>query len=86
MITCSREILHLCSIWLTHWVVKLYPNFIYDLQKLKAGITVVSGDFEKMHTLAGKIAFGCNIPLFTFAYKTVVSEDISINVRGIFIS
>lgn len=27
--------------------------------------------FERMETLAGIITFGCNIPLFTFAYDTV---------------
>ena len=47
----------------------IMSNFIWDRQKSPpAGLS----DFEKMKTLAGMVTFGCNIPLYTFAYKKVV--------------
>ncbi len=46
-------------------------NYIYDLQKPAIDAPSVSSNFEKMHTLVGLVTFGCNIPLFTFAYETI---------------
>ena len=48
----------------------IVSNYVYDMQK--AGTAGAPNAFERMETLAGLITFGCNIPLFTFAYKKVV--------------
>ncbi len=46
----------------------IMSNYIWDMQKLKnSGLS----PFERMKYLSGIITFGCNIPLFTFAYKNV---------------
>ncbi len=47
----------------------IMSNYIWDLQQSKAK---KPSAFERMKTLAGIVTFGCNIPLFTFAYQTVV--------------
>ncbi|NOZ53300.1 MAG: hypothetical protein GXP08_09175 [Gammaproteobacteria bacterium] len=50
----------------------IMSNYIWDMQN------TVDDDisaFEKMKYLAGMVTFGCNIPLFTFAYQKVVPID-----------
>jgi len=47
----------------------IMSNYIWDKQHSQD--TRISS-FEKMEHLAGMITFGCNIPLFTFAYDEVV--------------
>ncbi len=47
----------------------IMSNYIWDMQQ--SANTGVS-DFESMGHLAGFVTFGCNIPLFTFAYRNVV--------------
>lgn len=47
----------------------IMSNYIWDIQS-KGNPNLSS--FEQMQTLAGMITFGCNIPLFTFAYKEVI--------------
>ena len=47
---------------------QIVSNYIWDMQR---GHTQAPTDFERMKTLAGMVTFGCNIPLFTFAYKQV---------------
>ena len=51
----------------------IMSNYIWDMQTaVKEGKTgIPQTSFERMETLAGIVTFGCNIPLFTFAYKTV---------------
>jgi len=46
----------------------IMSNYIYDMQKRQSPPRTIS-DFRQMRTLAGVITFGCNIPLFTFAYE-----------------
>jgi hypothetical protein len=46
----------------------IMSNYIYDMQKRQQPPRTTS-DFRQMRTLAGFITFGCNIPLFTFAFK-----------------
>lgn len=46
----------------------IMSNYIYDMQKRQSPPRTIS-DFRQMRTLAGMITFGCNIPLFTFAYE-----------------
>jgi hypothetical protein len=48
----------------------IMSNYIWDRQH--ANDTTDLSDFEQMETLAGIITFGCNLPLFTFAYNPVV--------------
>jgi hypothetical protein len=43
-------------------------NYIWDVQEADSGELSA---FERMNTLSGIITFGCNIPLFTFAYDKV---------------
>ena len=49
----------------------IMSNYIWDVQH--GGGTPAPGPspFERMQTLAGMVTFGCNIPLFTFAYSDV---------------
>ena len=47
----------------------IMSNYIWDMQKPGAGTGL--SPFERLHWLAGIITFGCNIPLFTFAYEAV---------------
>ena len=47
----------------------IMSNYIWDMQKPGAGSGL--SPFERLHWLAGIITFGCNIPLFTFAYEEV---------------
>ncbi len=48
----------------------IMSNYIWDRQH--ANDTTGLSDFERMETLAGIVTFGCNLPLFTFAYDPVV--------------
>jgi len=47
----------------------IMSNYIWDMQRPGAGTGL--SPFERLHRLAGIITFGCNIPLFTFAYQEV---------------
>lgn len=46
----------------------ILSNYIWDAQKARD--TAVS-PFERMDWLSGLVTFGCNLPLFTFAYSQV---------------
>ena len=46
----------------------IISNYIWDMQKKK---DPALSPFERMERLAGIVTFGCNMPLFTFAYKKV---------------
>lgn len=49
----------------------IMSNYIYDACKNCDKIDAEMGiktDFQKMKTMGGFVTFGCNIPLFTFAY------------------
>lgn len=48
----------------------IISNYIWDLQK-KKGKPKSGNAFERMETLAGMYTFGCNIPMFTFAYNAL---------------
>jgi len=48
----------------------IMSNYIWDMQNGNVPRKGMSG-FEKFWTHAGMITFGCNIPLFTFAYKKI---------------
>ena len=50
----------------------IMSNHIWDMQHPGGTPPPGLSPFERMHTLAGMVTFGCNIPLFTFAYATVV--------------
>ncbi|WP_137887135.1 hypothetical protein [Pseudomonas sp. 2FE] len=50
----------------------IFSNFVWDQQKLNATPSCPRDPFLALETLAGLITFGCNIPLFTFAYDPVV--------------
>ncbi|NNE42347.1 MAG: hypothetical protein HKN14_15675 [Marinicaulis sp.] len=41
-------------------------NYLYDVMKKPASRPT---DFQRLKTMGGLITFGCNIPLFTFAYR-----------------
>jgi hypothetical protein len=45
----------------------IISNYAYDMQK-KTEVVEVSDDFQRLRTMAGFLTFGCNIPVFTFAY------------------
>ncbi len=47
----------------------IMSNYIWDIQESPNSSLSA---FENMELLAGMITFGCNIPLFTFAYNDVV--------------
>lgn len=50
----------------------IISNYIWDIQKKNAIVAPGDNDFERMRTIAGLITFGCNIPLFTFAFTKIV--------------
>ena len=50
----------------------IMSNYIWDTQHLSRDEQRGLSRFETMKTLTGIITFGCNIPLFTFAYSKVV--------------
>ncbi len=47
----------------------IMSNYIWDMQKPGTGSGL--SPFQRLHWLAGIITFGCNIPLFTFAYQDI---------------
>ncbi|ARS49274.1 MAG: hypothetical protein C0452_20740 [Pseudomonas sp.] len=49
----------------------IFSNYAWDQQKLNATPSCPLDPFLALETLAGIITFGCNIPLFTFAYDPV---------------
>ncbi|MFZ6048879.1 hypothetical protein ACFW0H_22500 [Pseudomonas sp. CR3202] len=49
----------------------IISNYIWDQQKLNATPSCPRDPFLAMETLVGLVTFGCNIPLFTFAYEPV---------------
>ena len=49
----------------------IMSNYIWDVQVLNDADGDLS-EFERMKYLAGIVTFGCNIPLFTFAYEKIV--------------
>ena len=49
----------------------IMSNYIWDMQHAPGDRPRNLSPFERLHTLAGMITFGCNIPLFTFAYTKV---------------
>lgn len=52
----------------------IISNYIWDIQKNQATVIPPSA-FERMESLSGICTFGCNIPLFTFAYKGLKPID-----------
>ncbi|GAB5438463.1 hypothetical protein [Falsiruegeria mediterranea] len=50
----------------------IMSNYIYDMMKGDPEVAAGS-DFQQLKTVAGFVTFGCNIPVFSFAYKP---EDI----------
>jgi hypothetical protein len=50
----------------------IFSNFAWDQQKLNATPSCPHDPFLALETLAGIVTFGCNIPLFTFAYDPVL--------------
>ncbi len=50
----------------------IFSNFVWDQQKLNTTPSCPRDPFLALETLAGLVTFGCNIPLFTFAYDPVV--------------
>lgn len=53
----------------------IMSNYIWDMQHAGAHVSTGLSEFERMRTLAGMVTFGCNIPLFTFAYDDVIPID-----------
>ena len=49
----------------------IMSNHIWDMQHAQPNALAGLSEFERMETLAGMVTFGCNIPLFTFAYTKV---------------
>ena len=47
----------------------IISNYIWDIQNSS---TLNTSDFEQFLSLSGIITFGCNIPLFTFAFDKVI--------------
>jgi len=48
----------------------IMSNYIYDIDKKRrhAPADMEPTDFQNLETMAGFVTFGCNIPIFTFAY------------------
>ncbi|WP_271408080.1 hypothetical protein [Pseudomonas sp. Q1-7] len=49
----------------------IISNYVWDQQKLNATPSCPRDPFLAMETLTALVTFGCNIPLFTFAYDPV---------------
>ncbi len=49
----------------------IMSNYIWDMQHADDNPPPGLTSFEGMRTLAGMVTFGCNIPLFTFAYTEI---------------
>ncbi|MFD1511437.1 hypothetical protein [Lacimonas salitolerans] len=43
----------------------ILSNYIWDMQK---GHATAPTPFQRLETMAGLVTFGCNVPIFTFAY------------------
>lgn len=54
----------------------IMSNYIYDLQK-GAEVVPLASDFQRMQTMCGFITFGCNIPIFQFAFPRDVVAPIA---------
>lgn len=50
----------------------IMSNYVWDRQHPASNPPGNLSPFERMQRLAGMITFGCNIPLFTFAYRNIV--------------
>ena len=50
----------------------IFSNFVWDQQRINRTASCPHDPFLALETLTGLITFGCNIPLFTFAYDPVV--------------
>jgi hypothetical protein len=50
----------------------IFSNFVWDQQRINKTASCPQDPFLALETLAGLVTFGCNIPLFTFAYDPVV--------------
>ena len=50
----------------------IFSNFVWDQQRINQVESCPLDPFLALETLSGLITFGCNIPLFTFAYDPVV--------------
>ena len=50
----------------------IFSNFVWDQQRINKVESCPLDPFLALETLSGLITFGCNIPLFTFAYNPVV--------------
>ncbi|NQD92412.1 hypothetical protein HP532_07085 [Pseudomonas sp. CrR25] len=50
----------------------IFSNFVWDQQSINQTPSCPQDPFLALETLAGLVTFGCNIPLFTFAYDPVV--------------
>ena len=50
----------------------IMSNYIWDMQNPGDAPMPDLSAFESLHSLAGMVTFGCNIPLFVFAYDDVV--------------
>lgn len=50
----------------------IFSNYAWDQQQLNATPSAPRDPFLALETLAGLVTFGCNIPLFTFAYDPVM--------------
>ena len=54
----------------------IMSNYIWDTQQAADADLAGLSPFEKMESLAGMVTFGCNIPLFLFAYAEDEIEPI----------
>lgn len=50
----------------------IVSNFVWDQQCINKTPSCPADPFLALETLVGMVTFGCNIPLFTFAYDPVV--------------
>jgi hypothetical protein len=50
----------------------IFSNFAWDQQRINKAEACPLDPFLALETLSGLVTFGCNIPLFTFAYDPVV--------------
>ncbi len=50
----------------------IFSNFVWDQQSINQTPSCPRDPFMALETLAGLVTFGCNIPLFTFAFDPVV--------------
>ena len=50
----------------------IMSNYIWDMQHADPANLAGLSTFNQLHTLAGMVTFGCNIPLFVFAHANIV--------------